>query len=105
MVGESPAEHPLGNTYISYHGIKAKDFDLKLSVKGIPAAHCWIGGRDGAGDGGNARFLVHCVPGFAARPRGSGGNDSGDDAAGAGGDRAPALQALGVNPSKLMREE
>ena len=33
MVGESTAEHPLGNTYISYHGVKAKDFDLKLEIK------------------------------------------------------------------------
>jgi hypothetical protein len=33
IVGESTPEHPLGNTYISYHGTKAKDFDLKLEIK------------------------------------------------------------------------
>ncbi len=33
MVGESTPEHPLGNTYIAYRDIKAKDFDLKLEIK------------------------------------------------------------------------
>lgn len=33
IVGESTPEHPLGNTYISYRDIQAKDFDLKLEIK------------------------------------------------------------------------
>ncbi len=33
IVGESTKEKPGGNSYISYHGIVAKDFDLKLEIK------------------------------------------------------------------------
>jgi hypothetical protein len=33
IVGESTREKPVGNSYISYHGITAKDFDLKLEIK------------------------------------------------------------------------
>jgi hypothetical protein len=33
IVGESTKEKPSGNSYISYHGIIAKDFDLKLEIK------------------------------------------------------------------------
>lgn len=33
IVGESTREKPSGNGYISYHGIVAKDFDLKLEIK------------------------------------------------------------------------
>ena len=33
IVGESTREKPSGNSYISYHGIVAKDFDLKLEIK------------------------------------------------------------------------
>jgi hypothetical protein len=32
-VGESTAEKPRNNTYISYHGEEAKDFDLKFEIK------------------------------------------------------------------------
>ena len=33
IVGESTKEHPRHNSYISYHGEEAKDFDLKLEIK------------------------------------------------------------------------
>jgi hypothetical protein len=33
LVGESTVDKPSGNSYISYHGITAKDFDLKLEIK------------------------------------------------------------------------
>ena len=33
IVGESTAEKNAGNTLLVYHGIEAKDFDLKLEVK------------------------------------------------------------------------
>jgi Domain of Unknown Function (DUF1080) len=33
IVGESTAEKPRNNTYISYHGEEAKDFDLKFEIK------------------------------------------------------------------------
>ncbi len=33
MVGESTREKPVGNSYISFHGFEAKDFDLKLEIK------------------------------------------------------------------------
>ncbi len=33
IVGESTKEKPVGNSYISYHGIIAKDLDLKLEIK------------------------------------------------------------------------
>ena len=33
IVGESTVEKPSGNSYISYHGLIAKDFDLKLEIK------------------------------------------------------------------------
>src|SRR5579872_3170305 len=33
IVGESTKEKPSGNSYISYHGITAKDFDLKFEIK------------------------------------------------------------------------
>ena len=33
IIGESTREKPVGNSYISYHGIVAKDFDLKLEIK------------------------------------------------------------------------
>jgi hypothetical protein len=33
IVGESTPEKPSGNSYISYHGVTAKDFDLKLEIK------------------------------------------------------------------------
>jgi hypothetical protein len=33
IVGESTAEKNAGNTFLVYHGIKARDFDLKLEVK------------------------------------------------------------------------
>ncbi len=33
IVGESTAEKPRNNSYISYHGEEAKDFDLKLEIK------------------------------------------------------------------------
>jgi len=33
IVGESTREKPSDNSYISYHGIVAKDFDLKLEIK------------------------------------------------------------------------
>ena len=33
IVGESTKEKPVGNSYIAYRGIIAKDFDLKLEIK------------------------------------------------------------------------
>jgi len=33
IVGESTKEKPRSNSYISYHGTEAKDFDLKLEIK------------------------------------------------------------------------
>ena len=33
IVGESTKEKPLANSYISFHGFEAKDFDLKLEIK------------------------------------------------------------------------
>ena len=33
IVGESTREKPVGNSYISYRGTEAKDFDLKLEIK------------------------------------------------------------------------
>ena len=33
IVGESTAEKPRANSYISYHGTEAKNFDLKLEIK------------------------------------------------------------------------
>lgn len=33
IVGESTREKPRANSYISYHGVEAKDFDLKLEIK------------------------------------------------------------------------
>jgi len=33
IVGEASKEHPVINSYISYHGFEAKDFDLKLEIK------------------------------------------------------------------------
>lgn len=33
IIGESTPEKPTGNSYISYHGITSKDFDLKLEIK------------------------------------------------------------------------
>lgn len=33
IVGESTVEKPRFNSYISYHGFQAKDFDLKLEIK------------------------------------------------------------------------
>ena len=33
IVGESTQAHPRHNSYISYHGEEAKDFDLKLEIK------------------------------------------------------------------------
>lgn len=33
IVGSATADHPVPNTYISYHGTTAHDFDLKLEVK------------------------------------------------------------------------
>jgi hypothetical protein len=33
IVGEITKEHPIANTYISYHGMEAHDFDLKLEIK------------------------------------------------------------------------
>lgn len=33
MIGESTPARPRSNSYISYHGTKAKDFDLKLQIK------------------------------------------------------------------------
>ena len=33
IVGESTAEKPKYNSYISFHGFQAKDFDLKLEIK------------------------------------------------------------------------
>ena len=33
IVGRASAEHPVPNTYLSYHGTPAHDFDLKLEVK------------------------------------------------------------------------
>ncbi|MBT9332231.1 3-keto-disaccharide hydrolase [Paracidobacterium acidisoli] len=33
IVGESTKDHPVTNTYISYHGYRGKDFDLKLEIK------------------------------------------------------------------------
>jgi len=33
IVGESTKEHPVSNSYISFHGFEAKDFDLKLEIK------------------------------------------------------------------------
>jgi hypothetical protein len=33
IVGESTEEKPRSNSYISYHGTEAKDFDLKLEIK------------------------------------------------------------------------
>lgn len=33
IVGSASAEHPIPNTYISYHGVTAHDFDLKLEIK------------------------------------------------------------------------
>jgi hypothetical protein len=33
IVGESTREKPAGNTFIVYHGVEVKDFDLKLEIK------------------------------------------------------------------------
>jgi hypothetical protein len=33
IVGESTKEKPVSNSYISFHGFEAKDFDLKLEIK------------------------------------------------------------------------
>ena len=33
IVGESTTEKPVTNSYISFHGFEAKDFDLKLEIK------------------------------------------------------------------------
>ena len=33
IVGVITKEKPIANTYISYHGIEAKDFDLKVEIK------------------------------------------------------------------------
>ena len=33
IVGLSTKEKPVGNSYISFHGFEAKDFDLKLEIK------------------------------------------------------------------------
>lgn len=33
IVGESTREKPVGNSYISFRGFQAKDFDLKLEIK------------------------------------------------------------------------
>jgi hypothetical protein len=33
IVGVSTKEKPVGNSYISFHGFEAKDFDLKLEIK------------------------------------------------------------------------
>jgi hypothetical protein len=33
IVGESNKEHPVVNSYISFHGFDARDFDLKLEIK------------------------------------------------------------------------
>jgi 3-keto-disaccharide hydrolase len=33
IIGESTVEKPKHNSYISYHGVQAKDFDLKLEIK------------------------------------------------------------------------
>jgi hypothetical protein len=33
IIGESTKEKPVGNSYISFHGFEAKDFDLKLEIK------------------------------------------------------------------------
>jgi len=33
IVGTSTWEHPVANSYLSYHGTEAKDFDLKLEIK------------------------------------------------------------------------
>jgi hypothetical protein len=33
IIGESTKDKPRSNSYISYHGIEAKDFDLKLEIK------------------------------------------------------------------------
>ena len=33
LVGESTKDNPHHNSYVSYHGEKAKDFDLKLEIK------------------------------------------------------------------------
>jgi Domain of Unknown Function (DUF1080) len=33
IVGESTKEKPIGNSYISFRGFEAKDFDLKLEIK------------------------------------------------------------------------
>jgi hypothetical protein len=33
IVGESTSAKPRNNSYISYHGVEAKDFDLKLEIK------------------------------------------------------------------------
>jgi hypothetical protein len=33
IVGESTKEKPVGNSYIAYRGLEARDFDLKLEIK------------------------------------------------------------------------
>jgi 3-keto-disaccharide hydrolase len=33
LIGESTEEKPVSNSYISYRGLEAKDFDLKLEIK------------------------------------------------------------------------
>ena len=33
IVGQSTPEHVAGNTFLVYHGVEAKDFDLKLEIK------------------------------------------------------------------------
>jgi Domain of Unknown Function (DUF1080) len=33
IVGEIKKEKPIANTYISYHGLEAKDFDFKVEIK------------------------------------------------------------------------
>ena len=57
IVGESTSEKPSGNSYISYHGIVARDFDRKLEIKV----------ENGGGSGIQYRSQV-CLPWRRARP-------------------------------------
>jgi len=49
IVGVSSREHPVRNSYISYHGTAAKDFDLKLELKVIDRGGSGIQYRSAVG--------------------------------------------------------
>jgi hypothetical protein len=50
IVGESTKEKPVSNSYISFHGFEAKDFDLKLEIKVVNGGGSGIQYRSHTGD-------------------------------------------------------